>query len=342
MKSRLLSGYLLHHFAGSFFPLFGALFLIASVVAFVQLAAMTSAIKMSFGEMLLLYTTHIPTILLYTMPITFFASLTVALAKLSFDLELIVLFSLKTSVFRIMRPFFALATILTIVMLLVGLVLKPKAYFLQRAMIYSKQDDAQINIRASEFGQRFGDWLLFVGQQTSEDSYREVVMFSKESDARSGYFVGAQRAIVENNEGLLSFILFDGSAYQTTEQQITQVDFEQMRLNEPGRLRALDYQGLKAYWIDGFDERRTKREFIWTALASFFVLLCLPAAAAFGIHNPRFEKNRASAWALGMTLLFYVPGFLLGDKASLYAFAIIPLWLTLSLYFYRRRVGRTF
>lgn len=342
MKNRLLSNYLLHHFAGSFFPLFGALFLIASVVAFVQLAAMTSAIKMNFAEMALLYATHVPTILLYTLPITFFSSLTIALAKLSFDLELIVLFSLKTSIARIMRPFVGVALLLVAVMLLVGLVLKPKAYFMQRALIYTKQDDAQINIRPSEFGQRFGDWLLFVGAKTGENRYSDMVLFSKDGNERSGYFVKAETAAVENNEGLLSLILHDGRAYQTAEEQITQMDFEHMRMNEPGRLRALEYEGLKAYWIDGFGERRTQREFAWALLASFFIILCLPAAAAFGIHNPRFQKNRASAWALLMTLLFYVPGFFLGDKAPVYALAVPPVWLILSLWFYRRRVGRTF
>jgi lipopolysaccharide export system permease protein len=342
MKNRL-HNYLLGHFAASFFPLFGALFLIASVVAFVQLSTMTSVIKMSFWEMFLLYLTHVPTILLYTLPITFFSAMTITFARLSFDLELTVIFSLKASVGQLLRPFGYISVVLAMLLLALGLVVKPKAYFIQKAFIYAKQDDAQINIRPSEFGQRFGDWMLFVGKETGENRYEEVVLFSKGDRGDQGHFVLADRGRVDNEGGLLSLLISEGRAYQTGTESIGQIDFSRMRVNEPSHLRALDYEGIRAYWAGLGESDKVARELSWTLAAALFVLICLPAAAAFGIHNPRFEKNRASAWALLMTLLFYVPAFFLGEKMGLLSLAIVtPAWLLVVAFFYYRRIWRTF
>ncbi len=343
MSSRL-HNYLLGHFAASFFPLFGALFLIASVVAFVQLSTMTSVIKMNFAEMFLLYLTHVPMILLYTLPITFFAAMTITFARLSFDLELVVIFSLKASVVQLLRPFIYLSVMLAVLLLALGLVVKPKALFIQKGFIYAKQDDAQINIRPSEFGQRFGDWMLFVGKQTDENRYEEMVLFSKGvSGGDQGHFVLADRGRVDNQGGLLSLLISQGRVYQTGSESIGQIDFSRMRVNEPSHLRALEYEGVLAYWQAYKSDRKVSRELSWTLAASLFVILCLPAAATFGIHNPRFEKNRASAWALVMTLLFYVPAFFLGEDMGLISLAIVaPLWLLVVAIFYYRRIWRTF
>lgn len=207
-------------------------------------------------------------------------------------------------------------------------------------MLYSKQDDAQINIRPSEFGQRFGDWLLFVGSQKEKNRYEDVVLFSRAQDDKNGYFVIAKNAEVENAGGLLSLILKEGRSYQTGEEQMAQIDYAQMRVNEPGKLRALEFKGVIAHWMNRDGNKGITRDFVWAILAGVFVLICLPAAA-LGIHNPRFEKNRAGAIALVLTVLFYAPAMVLGNQAIVFTFLLPPVWLALILWLYRRRL-RTF
>lgn len=332
----------MHHLAANFFPLFGALFLIASVVSFVQLATLTSTIKMSFVEMLLLYLTYVPNILLFTLPITFFAALTITLSKLSADLELIVLFGLKTSVAEVLKPFVALSLLLGAALLILGLILQPKAKFAQRTFIYAKQNDAQINIRASEFGQRFGDWLLFVGSQKTQNLYSDVILFSRsESDRQSSYFVAAKEAKIENLGGVLSLLLSEGKAYQTGDQKITEVEFSNMQVNESGQMREFEFGGIATYWSKMGESRAIAREFSGAILAGLFVILCVPAAA-LGIHNPRFQKGRPGFLALGLILLFYVPAFTLSDKGIPFMLAVALFWIIFILWLYRRRVGRTF
>lgn len=330
-----LDRYLLLHFSNTFFPLFGALFLIASVVAFVQLSSLTAVLKVSFGEMFLLYSFQIPQTIIYTLPITFFASVMITLARLSSDLELIVLFSLKVSIWRILRPFFILASLLSISILVIGLQLQPKVDFLRQALIYAKQDEVQINIKASEFGQKFGDWLLFVGKEDREGSYRDIVLFS--TGKENGMFIVAREAHVDNSVGILTLELIDGKSYKTEEDRVTQVDFAQMQVNEQGKLRNLEYGGIVNYWQEVVSSKSILRKVLWIVGAAIFVIISLPAAA-LGIHNPRFQKNRSGIVSLGLVLLYFFPLMTLYDK-SIYLSILTPVvWLLATLFVFRRKL----
>lgn len=330
MKSSLLDRYLISHFASSFFALFGALFLIASVVAFVQLSSLTSVLKVSFGEMGLLYLYQLPQTLIYTLPITFFASIMVTLARLSGDSELIVLFSLKTSIWRVLRPFLSLAILLALALAIIGLFLQPKADYLRQALIFTKQDEVQINIKASEFGQKFGDWLLFVGKEIDKSSYQDIVLFSRDKKESSGNFVISNSAFVDNKSGVLTLELGSGKSYQTKEDSVVQIDFEKMQVNEQGNLKNLAYQGVGGYWQRSKTSNAVLKELIWGVIAPLFVILSIPATA-LGIYNPRFQKNRSGSIALFLTILYFVPSMTLCDKSLCLSYLVPPLWLIFTL-----------
>lgn len=333
-----LDRYLLFQLWNSFLPFFGALYLIASVVSFVQISSYTSIIKISFSEMFMLYLAQAPSLLLYTLPITFFVGVMMTFSRLSADMETIVMFSLKADMKQMLRPFIAIALVLSLALFVLGFIVSPKAQYLQKALLFAKRDDAQITIRASEFGQKFGDWLLFVGREDEAGSYRDLVLYSRTDVNKAGLFVVANQASMANTDGLLSLKLFSGKSYETTATTIRQMDFEQMRLNESGRVRSLEYNGLIEHWRQVNESRIVTREFVWAMLAVLFVPLCLPAAA-LGIHSPRFTKNRTGVWAFVLSLLFYVPAMTLGDRAGLIALIVPPLWFGFSLWLFRRKLS---
>ncbi|MDR2638838.1 MAG: LptF/LptG family permease [Helicobacteraceae bacterium] len=337
-----LDRYLLAQFWVGFFPLFGALFLIATMVSFVQLSAMTAVVKISFYEMFLLYLGQLPQLLLYVLPIAFFAGLITETARLSGDLEMIALFSLKADIWRIMRPFVPLALVLALGLSVLGFVVAPKAQYLQKALLFGKQDDAQINIRSGEFGQRFGDWLLFVGAREGENEYRDIALYSvsnAQGAGEAGFFAIAKSASVNNDRGVLRFDLLGGRGYEVGEDRVRQIDYEVMRLNETGRVRSLEYSGVIDHWLKAKTSRITARELVWAVLAVIFTIVSLPAAA-IGVYSPRFAKNRSGAWALALSVLFYAPAMTIGDRYGAYAFITLPIWLGAVLWIARRKLER--
>ena len=77
-----LKGYLLSNFSQIYFSIFLPLFVIASVIMLVKIAAFTSVIQLSFFEMVKLYLFMLPELLFYTLPVTFFISAVMTVSKL--------------------------------------------------------------------------------------------------------------------------------------------------------------------------------------------------------------------------------------------------------------------
>ncbi|MDR0747815.1 MAG: LptF/LptG family permease [Helicobacteraceae bacterium] len=327
----LLDRYLLVNLWGSFFPLFGSLVLIASVVSFVQIASYSSIIKTTLSEMALLYVFQLPEIVLYTLPVSFFVAVMISLSKLSSDLEMVVIFGFKVGVLRIMRPFMLVAVVLALILALLGFMVSAKSDYLRREIIYAKRDDAQINIRAGEFGQRFGDWLLFVGEEGRED-YKGIALYSRGGNGGERFIV-SDRAQMRNDGGLLTLNLLNGRSYDISEGSIRQIDFERMRFNENSRVRELQYDGIAAHW----QNPDYKRKLIWTILSVMFLPLSMPAAM-LGIHHPRVVKNYTGPTALALSVLFFIPALLVGKNGGFWTLLVPLIWFLFTFWLYKTRL----
>ena len=66
----------------------------------------------------------------------------------------------------------------TIFLLLNSLVLIPKANQLFDTFKAKKEQEAKFNIKASEYGQGFGDWFIYVNEE-KDGLYKDVVLFQK-------------------------------------------------------------------------------------------------------------------------------------------------------------------
>ena len=335
--SNHLRTYLYRNFQGIFFPLFVALTAIAAIVLFIQISTMTSFLKITFSEMLLFFSYQIPDIFLYTLPISFFAAGVMTLSKLSFDLELIVLFALGSRAIDILRPFFYLALLLTVTLLVLGVWLKPKTLYQAKEFVYKKRDTAQVNIRPSEFGQKFGDWLLFIGHQTGQERFSDIVLFSKNRDGE--FFIKSEQAKIENLGYRFQLRLDQGQVYQIMPESIRQISYDQMTVNETARLGKLSFSGIVAFWEEEVSKGKAK-ELAYHVLIALFPLLSLPAILAFGVINPRQQKNRSYLFIIAGILVYYVMAFTVGAQTPLYSVPIVTvLWLLFAGFIYRRRVS---
>ena len=133
---KTFDSYLIKNFNISFVPIFSSLFLIASIVFFIQISVKTSYLTLNFLEIVKLYLCYTPEILLYTLAVSFFSASLTALSKLSFDLELIVFFALGGDIKKILKPFFLIAILVFLILFIDGLWLKPKAALKAKELIY--------------------------------------------------------------------------------------------------------------------------------------------------------------------------------------------------------------
>lgn len=341
IKITKLQQYIVSNFGGVFFPIFFSFYTIATILIFLQISAKTSIIKMSFLEMIQFYSYSIPEIVLYILPISFFASSVITLAKMSFDLELIVVFALQANVKDILKPFLYLSIVLAVVLLLIGFVVKPQTMYKTKEFIYQKQERAQINIKPSEFGQRFGDWLLFVKDYKDKQTFQDIVLLSTKTDNIT--FINAGEAEFSNVVGKFKLKLQDGFAYNFLDKEIEEVKFKEMGVSQSAASRNLEFKGLVKFWKDINNDKRLRKDIAYTILTALFPLLSVYLVISLGIFNPRYEKNRAVPYSVLAVLTYFILTNIIGSKYDHYALVIMPIvWLGLSFYFYHLRIRKIY
>lgn len=336
-----LKQYLYSQLAITFFPIFLGLYFITSIVFLVKIAALTSIITINFFELFTLYSYVIPQIVFYTMPISFFISLVITLSKLSSEYELTVITSFGLNPVNILKIFFPVTLILSGVLLVVSVGLIPKTKFLTKQFLDIKKKEANFNIKASEFGQKFGEWLIYI--QSKEDKvYNEIKLFKTENG--KDQFILSKTAVLNNDNGDLSFRLNSGKAFYIEESEINQIDFKSMHINDSiADSRMGVFTDTYNYWKDRISRGVDIDDLSFFVLTSLFPLVSLFLVITFGYFNPRYEKNRAVAYSLVAVVLYYVLIKGIGDSILLHSLYIIPMiWITLTYTLYSRTIKKEY
>jgi lipopolysaccharide export system permease protein len=337
-----LKQYLYSQLAITFFPIFLGLSFITSVVFLVKIASLTSIITLNFSELFILFAYVIPQIIFYTMPISFFISLVITLAKLASEYELTVITSFGLNPINILKIFVPITLLLTAMLLVISVGLIPKTKYLTKQFLEKKKKEANFNIKASEFGQKFGDWLIYISDKNGK-VYDEVKLFKPES--AKDQFIVSQTAVLDNDKGALSFKLNDGKAFIIDEKEFNQIDFKSMYINDSiaGNDFVFDFTNSFEYWKINFKYNMNFDEFTFLVLASLFPLLSLFLVITFGYFNPRYEKNRAVFYSLISIVLYYVLIKTIGDKVLLHALYIIPIaWISGTYILYSKTIKKEY
>jgi lipopolysaccharide export system permease protein len=174
-----LQSYILRNFSSLFLSIFLPLFAIASVIFLIKLATYTAVIQLTIWEMTKLYLFVLPELLFYTLPVTFFIAAALSLHRLSNDNEIVVIFALGIQPSFIIKTFFKPALLLSFVLVFDFFILFPHATVLSSNFVSYKKSEAKFNLAASEFGNSFGDWLLYLGGKKDDGTYYKVFLFNK-------------------------------------------------------------------------------------------------------------------------------------------------------------------
>ena len=302
---RLLKRYLNSTISGTFFPIFLSLFTITSIVYLVKISSLTSVITINFAELSYLYGLSIPDILYYTLPITFFIAMIINLSKLSGEYELIVISSFGLSPMKLFRLIFPISLLVSIALFVISFVIIPQTDYLQEKFLIEKKQEAEFNIKPSEYGQVFGPWYIYVEGKVG-NLYKEITLFLP--DEKKDTFVMARNANIKNENNNLSLTLENGIAMNIFSKEMQEVDFEKMilgyQLSEAKKISSIS--DLIAYWSN-LDPTSTKmRKFIQNFLISFFPLVSVMFYIALGFYNPRYEKNKNTIYAIVLTTIYMI------------------------------------
>jgi len=334
---KLLKKYLLLNYSETFFPIFLTLYTITSIVFFVKIASLTSIIQINFLELLELYSYSIPTILFYTLPISVFISLALTLSKLSSEYELIVITSFGLNPIKILKLIFPTILLSSLLLLLISLALIPKASYLKETFLQNKKTEAQFNIKASEYGQAFGKWLIYVNKET-KGKYEDIVLFQQEQNKDT--FIISKYATMNNSGSSLSLNLHTGKAMNITE-NINQIDFKKMVINNDikssSNINNLD--DLILYWQDIGTDKGKEAEFSFAILSSLFPLLSIMFIIYLGFFNPRYQKNNSTLISILLSTIYLILAHRLSKEFGIIALLTIPsLWIIVSVYIYNLKI----
>ncbi|MDX9795913.1 MAG: LptF/LptG family permease [Arcobacteraceae bacterium] len=336
-----LNQYIYSQLSLSFFPIFFGLFFITSIIFLVRIAALTSVITMNVLELFTLYLYSVPNILFYTLPISFFIALVIALGKLSSEYELIVITSFGLNPIKILKIFFPVTLILSISLIIVSLGLIPKTKFLTNEMLDFKKREANFNIKSSEYGQKFGEWMIYIDNK-KDKVYDEVKLFK--TNSTTDEFIISKSATLNNHNSQLSFELSDGKLFNIKANEINQVDFKTMLINESiSNKESEHFTTSWEYWTRHLYANSQVDKFTFYILISFFPLISLFLVIAFGYYNPRYEKNRS----VGLSVMSIVVFYLITDYAVKHIFwhalyAIPLVWLLVCYVVYQKKIQRVY
>ncbi len=332
--------YLFLSFGRLFFVFFAILFFISSIVILIGIAGVTFVIKLSFSDLLWLYLYSLPNSILFILPIIFVATAILSLSKLSYDYELLVFFSLGISPNRIIKVFLPLCVLVSLTMLVFSLAIIPLSKSAYHNFIAEKRANIDVNIKSGEFGQKLGDWLVFVDSADNRN-YENLVLFSSKGLGFES-FILAKNGSASSNNGIFEIDLSDGIAYFAESYRLRKMIFDNMIVrNVIGEVQLRSYD-LLSYWRPAFSgEGKLPKVFSQYILFSLFPLFSVFLFPLFGVANPRFNKNFSYLYIILLTGIYYTLVYFVMEYLPLLGIPLLlGAWLLASFVLYKQFILR--
>lgn len=337
------SHYLLKNFSALFASLFFTLFFITSIVFFIKIASITSVIKINFLELGMMYVFLLPQILIFTLPITFFIAVSISLYNLSKENETIVLFTLGYSPKKIAIFFSIVSFLLTVLLIINFLILIPLSKQLQKNFLDYKKVEAKFNIKATEFGQKFSDWYVYINTIDKDKNYKNIVMYSPETKSQKEKIITAQNAQINNQNSVLELHLDDGKVFQIEKEKLNQIEFKEMSIKSLSQESISKVSDYISYWKMATKIDKIKFNLIFYSLLALFPFATIFFAISIGILTYRYEKSSIYP-KIFLIILFYVGSIpVLIKFLHFYTIGIVFLTsITLSYIFYTKKIKQRY
>ncbi len=334
-----VNDYLLKQFSSIFASLFFTLFFITSIIFFIKIASITSVIKITFIELGTLYIYLLPNIIIYTVPITFFIAVCISLFNLSKENEIIILFTLGYSPKKITKLFLITASILSVILIVNIVVLIPIAKQLNKNFIDYKKTEAKFNIKPTEFGQKFSNWLVYINKGDKQDNFDSIVMYQEANNHELEKFIIANKAKIENKDGFLSLKLNKGKAFQFKTDSIEQLNFDNMYINTQPKTSLKKIQTIKEYWLSAINDKKRAYDLAFFLMIALFPISTILLSISIGIVTYRYEKGGIYLSMASVILIYLLCGFMIVKYFNIIGLLFfIPTYTLFSYAFYKKRI----
>jgi len=342
-----VESYILKSFFSFFWSFFFTLFAVSSLILVIRLADLTGVVSVDLLEFVSLYFFGVPQLLFYTLPIAFFLSAGLSLAKLSFDRELVAVFALGADLRTVMTPIAKMAVMFSAALLFIGYFIIPYSSAVAKNFVESKKSISKLNVKPSEAGQKFGDWLVFVSSESSGE-FVDTVLFSASSKASligeaadekntSSTFVTAKSARIEPQKGIATLLLKDGKGYRLENNSSKLLYFKEMRIVTQPQMAEFEPSSFIAYWKEGLHDQKRAKDFSDVFLTALFPLISIFFIPAFGIINPRYQKNRAALLFIVSIASFYTIMLTINPILTYFGILIVtPFWFAAGYWLYKK------
>ncbi len=303
-----VSRYLLGNFFQTFLSLFFTLFFLASVIFFIKISQLTSLFSVTFSDLGEAYLYLLPELIVYTLPITFFIAVAMTVFKMSKENETIVLFALTLSPHKIARVFFMLSLGTSLFLLVNSVVLIPIAKQLNKNFIEYKKLESKINIKATEFGQKFEGWNVFING-VDGGTYRDIVLYNKDSVKDEERFIIAKSAHIEKNGSIVGIKLEQGKLFNLKDKGLDEISYDGMKMSYKPNIKELENAGVIEYWMKALSNKTRAKDLSINILISFFPLATFLFGISLGIANTRHEKPNIYLHIFIVVLVYYLITF---------------------------------
>jgi lipopolysaccharide export system permease protein len=339
-KKVTIGVYLSQNFTSSFLTIFLPLFFIGALVFIIKISALTASIQINFIEMIQLFSYNLPSILFYTLPVSFLVAIVVTLLRLSNDNELMALFALGKKSQSIMYRFFFISTLFSIILLILSLGLMPKTKQQFNSFKHEKASQAQVNINPSQLGQKFGNLFVYV-KSKENTTLKDVVIYNKDKEHSDQLFI-AKSASIENVNSLVTLTLNNGSGYTFSKDSLKEINYQEMQVFQNLNSNEFTYSNIIAYWT-ALSKTWRKGKIFFFIYISLIPMMALYIIASFSIINPRYQKNYAYQ-VLGLTTIgLYAIATLLKNQGTplLLGISILSTFI-IGILLFRKNVQRYF
>ncbi|BCD60170.1 MULTISPECIES: LptF/LptG family permease [unclassified Nitratiruptor] len=328
--------YLGNHLYESFLSYFLPLFSIASLIFFIKIVSLTSIVQLSLGDLAKLYIFITPQILFFTVPVVFFIAAVTALHKLSFDYETIAFFSLGISPVTIMRYLTLLAVLLSMLLSIVAYILIPQGKQLEKGFYRYKKTEANINLKPSEYGHKFGSWFVYVQKKDKNNFFKNVVLYNFNTSRER--FITSQKATFDNSQYGLKLTLYNGNAYTYKKGSLDQISFKKMDLFDTSTSYYFQYIDPMHYWEKAFSNKQRAFDMLFFLWITLLPILGMPYAGMIGIHHPRYHKGGVFLKVFLVLFFYFGFAFLLSKTLSFFSPMIMAIWFFGGIYLFHKTV----
>ncbi len=293
-----LKSYIISKIIKNFLTLFLPFFALMSAIYIVNISRFSAKINLSTLDFFTLFSYTLPDILSTAVPLAFFGAVVNSFASLSYNSEMIAIFSLGYSPKKIVKTLLPTTILLTSALLLLSLIIKPiteqKAEIFKTKKIYEEK----LKILPNKLSQNFANHHIFI-EKGNQNSFENITLFSKEKDNTTQILLAKNGNIV-NTKPQSYLNLNNGTLYKHQNNSYTIINFKNLKLYNTQKEYLPTFKTINNFW------KSRKKQMLYHTFIAISPLLLLLLLISVGIYNNRYETNLSTLYLFIISIGVYI------------------------------------